>query len=146
MDQSILKLKVKRLHPDAQLPFKVLAEDTGWDLITQDVDIKNNTFVISTGIAVEPPEGYYLELVARSSAHKSNLMLVNGVGIIDAHFRGEIKGVMTKVDKNAPADPKVGQRLLQLIPRRLESLVVVESSDLTATNRGIGGFGSTGQF
>ena len=94
-----------------------------------------------TGIAVCPPDGYYTEVVPRSSLTKTGYMLANSVGIIDSSYRGSIKVVVS--GDNSLDDLTLPFKGFQLILRKLEEVEVVEVDDLDDTVRGDGGFGST---
>ena len=97
-----------------------------------------------TGIAVQPPWGYYFELVGRSSISKTGYIVANSVGIIDASYTGSLKVALIKINKDAP-DLELPARLVQLIPRQLVHMEAIEVNDLAHTQRAGGGFGSTGQ-
>jgi dUTP pyrophosphatase len=96
-----------------------------------------------TGIAVQPPIGYYFELVGRSSISKTGYIVANSVGIIDASYTGSIKVALVKVWKEAQ-DIELPARLVQLIPRQFIHLEPKEVSEFDGTKRADGGFGSSG--
>ena len=104
---------------------------------------ENGVAWFDTGIAVEPPEGYYFELVGRSSISKSGYMLANNIGIIDDSYRGSILVALVKINPSAP-DLELPCRLVQLIPRQLVLMEPKEVDELSDTIRGTGGFGSSG--
>jgi dUTP pyrophosphatase len=86
-----MKVKIKRLHPDAIIPKYAKKGDAGLDLTA--VTISNNrdgVITVGTGLAVEIPEGYFGMIVPRSSIYKTNHRLINCVGIIDSGYRGEL--------------------------------------------------------
>lgn len=95
-DLSGLKIKVKKLHPDAVLPSVANDTDAGYDLVAvDDGDCKYEKNVLAyrqykTGLAIEPPVGYHTEIIPRSSITKYGLLLKNSVGLIDYSYRGEI--------------------------------------------------------
>jgi dUTP pyrophosphatase len=157
-----IQVKFKRLVPEAQIPKKANPSDSGFDLtaVSEPIISEDGYVEYDTGIAVAPPEGYYCELFARSSISKYDLTLCNGVGIIDFAYRNSIK-VRFKMpnrfsyqsyDPNEPSVgfcPKAkiykkGDRIAQIIFKRLEPVVLVEIQELDQTDRGLGGFGSTG--
>lgn len=119
--------------------------DSGIDVTIIDV-VKEfgNTKLYGTGIKVSPPYGYYFDLVPRSSIIKTGYMLANSVGIIDRTYRGEIMVALTKIDETMP-DIELPSRIAQLILRPIEHVKLVEVESLDDTNRGSGGFGSTGK-
>jgi dUTP pyrophosphatase len=140
-------LKVKRLSKDATLPKRGSPGAAGYDLYSmQDAMIRSKgKNLIRTGICVEIPEGHYGRIAPRSSLAWINFIDV-GAGVIDSDYRGEIKvvlynfaSVMFKISK--------GQRIAQLIIERISTPDIVEitkEEDLEHTERGFGGFGSTG--
>lgn len=135
---------VHKTRPDAILPSRAHASDSGFDLVLLEAlkTVGDVTFY-STGISVRPPPGFYFDLVARSSLSKTGYMLANGVGIIDRDYTGEILVALRKVDKDA-ADLPLPAKVAQLIPRRWHDMVLIEAPDgLPGTVRGDGGFGST---
>ena len=143
----MLKLRVKKCDPDAVIPTKAHPSDTGYDLtlirVSKDMSRAGQTIIMfDTGIAVCPPDGYYTEVVPRSSLSKTGYMLANSVGIIDASYRGSIKVVVS--GDNSLDDLTLPFKGFQLILRKLEEADVVEVDDLDATVRGDGGFGSSG--
>jgi len=145
-------ITVKRVHPDAILPSKAHETDVGYDLTL--VSLSNIVLVngrypdpqavmYDTGIAVIPENGYYVEVVPRSSLAKTGYMMANSVGIIDPDYRGTIKIVLVKIDKTAK-DIELPFCGFQMIVRKLEQSSLTETTgDLPMTVRGDGGFGST---
>lgn len=130
----------------AEKPFKSRVSDSGYDLTLID-KIKQNGIVefYDTGIKVKPPLGYYFDLVPRSSISKSGYILANNIGIIDMSYTGNIIVPLIKIDKNAK-DLELPCRLVQLIPRKIQNFEVIEVDSLDETERGEGGFGSSGKF
>ena len=132
-------------HPDATPPSKANISDSGYDLSL--VDIKKTTdygtVFYGTGVKVQPPHGFYFDLVGRSSMAKSGYTLANNVGIIDQSYRGEIMVALNKVHPDVP-ELELPCKLVQLIPRKWHHLEM-KPEDLSDTNRGSGGFGSTGK-
>jgi deoxyuridine 5'-triphosphate nucleotidohydrolase len=137
-------LLVRRLRADAVLPSKGRVSDSGYDLtILSVVRSHGNIVLFGTGLSVEPPPGWYFDVIARSSLVKLGYMMANSVGVIDRAYRGEIMVPLLKVDPSAP-DIVLPARVAQLIPRPIVHFPVVESAELTVTHRGSGGFGSSG--
>lgn len=141
-------MKISLVHPDAVVPSKAHVDDVGHDLtlISLAKTFDNGVQLYDTGIRVEPPEGYYVEIVPRSSISKSAYMLANSVGIVDPGYRGNLFVALRKMDPAAP-DLELPCKIAQLIVRRAETSVppihVVFDMDETATARGTGGFGSS---
>lgn len=141
-----LSFSYKKTDANAVPPSKAHPTDSGFDLhlIKKVKDLTSNVTLYDTGISVQPPAGYYFELVGRSSISKSGYMLANSVGIIDESYTGSIMAALIKVDPNA-APLELPCRLVQLIPRPLILMEPQEVSELTETARGDGGFGSSGR-
>lgn len=135
----------RKLDPEAKDLMRARESDSGFDLtaikVTKRID---NVLYCDTGISVQPPPGYYTEVVARSSLHKFGYMLVNSVGIIDEDYRGPIILALFKFDPEVP-DIELPLRVAQLIPRKRVKAQFQEVSELSETERGDGGFGSTGK-
>lgn len=140
-----VKVKVKRLDPRAELPCKAHASDAGFDLtaVSVEEDRKRGVVTYGTGLAVEIPEGYVGLLFPRSSVYRHQLQLANSVGVIDAGFRGE---VMLKYRIVQPHISRygVGERVGQLLVVELPSVELEECGELGSSERGEGGFGSSG--
>jgi len=125
-------------HPTLGEPFAV-----GHDLTAVSVWKKvGDTTFYETGISVEPPEGYYLEIVPRSSISKTGHILANSVGVIDPDYRGTLKIPVMHVDKSLPA-LTTPFTLFQMVCKKHEKFRLVFSENLSNTTRGDGGFGST---
>ncbi len=140
---SNVQVKIKRLHPDAKIPKYAKQGDAGMDLYSVDMywDDHGN-FVFHTGLAVEIPEGYVGLIYPRSSISKTPHHLRNSVGVIDSGYRGEI---MIKFGGNShPTTYDVGDRIAQLIVMPYPLVELLEVEELSETDRGSGGFGSTG--
>jgi len=142
-----MQVKVKKLHPDAVIPSYSKAGDAAMDLtaISVDKDEYGNA-VYKTGLAIEIPEGYVGLLFPRSSNSKTDLYLTNHVGVIDSGYRGEImfkyRGVRGLLDAKIYAkNERVGQLIILPYPQ----IELIESDTLSETERGEGGFGSTGK-
>ena len=146
-------MKIKKLHPDAILPTQGSAEAAGYDLYSVDtVCIESGeTRLIHTGIAIELPENFWGGIYARSGlAAKKGLRPVNCVGVIDSDYRGEIM-VALHNDSSSIQHIDAGDRIAQLVFHPVAKILPDESgeiwqvvAELSDTNRGVGGFGSTG--
>jgi dUTP pyrophosphatase len=135
-----------RTHPDAVHPFKARASDAGYDLTIigdREEDRGRETRLYRTGVRVSCLHGWYFDLLPRSSIVKTGYMLANSVGVIDRSYRGEVLVPLRKVDPRAP-DLQFPARIVQLVPRPVIHLTFEEVDDLEETDRGAGGFGSTG--
>ena len=142
-----MQVRVKRLHPDAVIPAYSKQGDAGLDLtaVTATKDQYGNV-VYGTGLAIEIPEGYVGLIYPRSSNSKTDLYLTNHVGVIDSGYRGEIMFKYRSI--NGLLNSKVyhlGDRVGQLIIMPYPQIELVEANDLSDSERGDGGFGSTGK-
>lgn len=143
-------VKFKKLHPDAVLPTKAKLGDAGLDLTTVDGGIMSedgSQITYSTGLAVELPPGHVGLLFPRSSIVKTALTLGNSVGVIDEGYRGEIKAVFNRVQTNILqkwAVYKKGDRIVQLVVLPIPEITTEWAEELSSTERGEGGWGSSG--
>lgn len=141
--KNIIKdFKFCKTRNDAIAPQKSRYSDSGFDLhLIEKIKNIGNVNYYDTGIAVEPPIGYYFDLVGRSSLSKTGWTIANNIGIIDMSYRGNIIVALYKHDKNAQ-DLELPIKLVQLIPRKLEQFIPIEVTTLNQTNRADRGFGN----
>lgn len=154
-----MKVNFKKLNPLASIPSRSKEGDAGYDMTAVDIEIKNNILTVHTGIAIEIPRGYAGFLFPRSSICKTDLSLTNSVGVIDSNYRGEIMCKFrindTVIEQNndnlylinsriKPRLYSVGDRCCQLIILPVPDITFEEQSELSSSERGTGGFGSTG--
>lgn len=147
MTDPILRIPIVRLDKDIPLPAYEQQSDAGADLRTvTDVRIEpGERAVVGTGIALALPHGYVGLVHPRSGlAAKHGLTVVNSPGTIDAGYRGEIKIPLINTDARNAIDLRRGDRVAQLLIQKVESAEFVVVGDLPASERGSGGFGSTG--
>ena len=144
MNEGVL-VKVKKLDPNAVIPSYSKVGDAGMDL-TITKEIENTTFSVSYGfgIAMEIPKGYVGLVFPRSSIRKMDLALTNCVGVIDSGYRGEIQATFKKSQGLDSIKYSVGERGAQIIIMPYPKVNFVEVDELSSTERGDGGFGSTG--
>lgn len=145
MSTEKVKVLIKKLYPDALLPKRAHKTDAGWDL-TANLVRKKGLFLYEYkfGIALEIPDGYEGQIRARSSVFTTGLILSNGVGTIDACYRGEISAVFWKIPFFGKPYKK-GERCCQIIFKEVPDVVIKEAKKLSDTERGNGGYGSTGK-
>jgi len=139
-----MKVKIKRLHKDAVIPSYAKPGDAGLDLVaTSIISFDKEQVTYGTGIAVEIPEGFVGLVFPRSSIRKYEQYLSNSVGVIDSGYRGEIQATF---NSRYYADVKyqVGDKIAQLLILPYPSIEFEEATELSSTDRGEGGFGSTG--
>lgn len=145
-----MTLKIKKLDPRAQLPVRGTAGSAGLDLralLDQPVTVPaGGRISVPTGIAIGLPSPETVGLVfARSGlAVKHGLCLSNGVGVIDSDYTGEIKVGMVNLS-DTPYELQPGERIAQLVVMPVHLPELTEVEDLEETQRGAGGFGSTGR-
>ena len=166
-----MKVKIKKLHPDAVIPTYAYKGDAGMDLvavdriISTDNDAQADYIEYKTGLAFEIPEGYVGLLFPRSSNSKKDLTLANSVGIIDSHFRGEVTfrykvdatydRIVSEFSNKIVLEDKGDDQFTQLIydvGDRVGQLIIIpyphiefeEVEELSETERGAMGFGSSG--
>jgi dUTP pyrophosphatase len=142
-----MRVAIKRLDCELPLPAYAHPGDAGLDLFSaDDVTIGPGARVlIPTGIAVAIPDGFAGFVQPRSGlAIKNGLSLVNTPGLIDAHYRGEIKVIAINLDPEQPISIARGDKIAQLVIQPVARVQLVETDELDETARGEGGFGSTG--
>jgi dUTP pyrophosphatase len=141
-----LVVKVKKLSDNAVIPSYSKVGDAGMDLtITR--EIENTSFSVSYGfgISMEIPKNFVGLVFPRSSVRNQDLLLSNCVGVIDSGYRGEIQATFKKTNGLDSIKYKIGDRGAQIIILPYPQVKMVESDELSDTERGTGGFGSTGQ-
>ena len=139
---------VQRLDPEVALPSYAHPGDAGLDLVTtvRAEVAPGERVLLPTGIAIALPEGYVAFVHPRSGlAVKHGVSLVNAPGTIDAGYRGEIKVSLVNLDPRDPVVLERGDRITQLVVQRVEHAVLHEVTALPGTDRGEGGFGSSGR-
>lgn len=152
-----MQVKVKKLVKDAVVPKYAKPGDAGLDLTATSVKREGNKVIYGTGLAFEIPVGYVGLVFPRSSIHKSDLRLTNCVGVIDSGYRGEVMAVFddkaflpiqTDNGNQIAALGKsfaIGDRIAQMIILPYPAVELLESEELSDTERGDGGFGSSGR-
>ncbi len=147
MSSDCLVLPIKRLDSEVVLPSYAYEGDAGLDL-RSNVDIDIAPFerkLIPTGLAVAIPEGFAGFVQPRSGlALKSGLSMANTPGLIDSHYRGELKVIAVNLDANEAIHISKGERVAQLVIQRVPVVSLMEVDELDETDRGTGGFGSSG--
>jgi|DEB0MinimDraft_3_1074331.scaffolds.fasta_scaffold30548_4 dUTP pyrophosphatase len=139
--QNKLSVKFKKLYPDAVTPTYAKDGDAGLDLTAISKRYTDTFVEYGTGISIEIPEGYVGLVFPRSSVSKlEDFYLKNSVGVIDSGYRGEIMLRFNKSNQSYKAGDKVGQLIILPYPQ----IQLEEVEELSSTDRGEGGFGSTG--
>lgn len=144
----MIEVKFQLLNEDSQLPAYSRVGDAAMDLRCAE-DFTLEPFerrLVPCGVAMELPDGYAGLVLPRSGlALKHGLSLVNAPGLIDANYRGEIKVPLINMDAHEPFSAKRGERVAQLLIVKAEEVLAVAAAQLSDSNRGVQGFGSSGR-
>lgn len=140
-----MEVKIKKTHPDAVIPKYMKIGDAGQDLTSVGTVKFTDKYVeYNTGISMEIPVGYVGLVFPRSSISNKDLTLSNAVGVIDSNYRGTITARF-KQTVETPEIYTVGERCCQIIIIPVPEVKFVEVEELSDTDRGVGGYGSTGK-
>lgn len=142
-----ISLPIKRLDDSVELPTYAYEGDAGLDLRASESVVLRpfERRLIGTGLAVAIPDGYAGFVQPRSGlALKHGLSMANTPGLVDAHYRGELKVCAINLDPNNDIHISRGDRIAQLVIQCVPVVDLVEVKELDVTDRGIGGFGSSG--
>lgn len=142
-----MQLEVRILEPSGRLPSRAHAGDAGLDLYAaQAARIgAGERAMVGTGIAIAVPPGHAGLVLPRSgNAARHGIALVNAPGLIDAGYRGEVRILLLNTDREAPFIVETGDRIAQLLITPFAEAEPVEVEELAGTERGEGGFGSSG--
>lgn len=145
-DEKIL-LPIKRLDPSVALPSYAYTGDAGLDLRSnEDVTLGPlERRLVGTGLAIAIPDGYAGFVQPRSGlALREGLSMANTPGLVDAHYRGELKVCAINLDAHNPIHIERGERIAQLVIQKVPVVALCEVDELDETDRGVGGFGSSG--
>ena len=143
----MIELPIARLREDASIPARAYDGDAGLDLAACErvVIEPGGRAAVGTGLAVAIPEGHAGLVVPRSGlAAKHGISIVNAPGLVDAGYRGELKVLLLNTDAAEPFTVEPGMRIAQLVVVSLPAVRLVEFDELPASERGAGGFGSSG--
>ena len=144
---SQIQVSIKRLDPSVELPSYAYTGDAGLDLrANETVDIPPlERVLIPTGLAIALPEGFAGFVQPRSGmALKRGLSIANTPGLIDSHYRGDLKVIAINLDAHEAIHIERGERIAQLVIQEVPTVQLVEVDELDETDRGAGGFGSSG--
>jgi dUTP pyrophosphatase len=143
-----MQVKIKKLSENAVIPSYAKSGDAGMDLVATSIISETDTQItFGIGLALEIPFGFVGLIFPRSSVRKTRLMLSNCVGVVDSGYRGELQATFNKINQNSIAenDYKVGDRIAQIMIIPHPPIEFKEVAELSDTERGKGGFGSTGK-
>lgn len=140
-----MKVKIKKLDKSAVIPKYAKDGDAGLDLTATAYKVnEKEQYIYTSDLALEIPDGYVGLLFPRSSICKKDLEMTNSVGVIDSNYRGPIKSVFNPTCED-PEIYELGERFAQLIIIPYPKIEFEEVEELSETNRGTGGYGSTGK-
>lgn len=143
-----VKVLITRLDPSVPLPSYAKPGDAGADLVTRiDITLKpGERALVPTGISIALPKGFVALVHPRSGlAIKQGISLVNTPGTVDAAYRGELACILINHDLHNEVSFKKGDRIAQLVIQEVEEAEFIEVDSLPGSDRGSGGFGSTGK-
>lgn len=141
-----MKVKIKKLHPDAVIPKYAKPGDAGMDLVAVSMirHFVSSKMTYGTGLAFEIPRGYAGFIFPRSSIRNKDLSLVNCVGVVDSGYRGEVAFTFIEHYSDSAEIYKIGDKVAQIIIMQYPEIEFEEVAELSETERGAGGFGHTG--
>ena len=144
-----MKINFKKLDSRAVAPVRAHNSDAGFDLVATSITTELNEcgqliLVYHTGLAIEIPEGYFALLVPRSSVFEKSLTLTNCAGVIDSGYRGEVMAKFRSTTDVVPAVYREGDKFAQLLILPCPEVTFEEAFELSDSDRGEGGYGSTG--
>jgi dUTP diphosphatase len=145
-----MNVKIKKIDPDAKVPVYGSAGAACFDLYAANIidvndDNGERTVTYGTGLQFEVPEGHVMMVYSRSGhGFKHGITLANSTGVIDADYRGEVCVKLRKLGTDIHGMPAVGERIAQAMIVPVEQVAFEETDELSDTERGEGGFGSTG--
>jgi dUTP pyrophosphatase len=142
----VIELPITRLRDDAVLPRQAYAGDAGLDLAAcERVTLApGERAVVGTGLAVAIPEGYAGFVQPRSGlASRHGISVVNSPGLVDSGYRGEVRVVLLNTDAGEAFTVEPGMRIAQLVVLPVPAVTLVEVEELTESERGVRGFGSS---
>ncbi len=138
----MLIIKTKKLRENAVMPQRMNVGDAGFDLVATSMrkDYEYGVVVFGTGLAFELSEGYAMFVYPRSSSYKHHALMANCVGVVDSGYRGEVHVMFRGLD----CEYEVGDRIAQAVIMPIPSVEYVEAEELSDSERGANGIGSTG--
>ena len=146
MENTRIKIKIKKINPEAIIPHYSHEGDAGMDVYSvEDSVIKfNERKSISTGLAFEVPRGFEIQVRPKSGLALNNgITILNTPGTLDSGYRGELKVIIFNTS-NQSYQVKKGEKIAQIVLARYEEAEIEETNELSQTKRAEGGFGSTG--
>ena len=150
MSRPNVEVLFAKLDEEASQPTQGTKSAAGWDLraLNDTEVVKGSSTKIRTGLAVAIPEGWEGQIRSRSSLGAKGMIMPNGVGTIDSDYRGELMVLATWIGEGDSIKLSKGERIAQMLiaPVPLTTYKEVSFDELSTTDRGEGGFGSSGRF
>lgn len=142
-----MNLKIMYLDGATFPPRQATKGSAGWDLYCNEIKIlqPNEVAFLRLGFCLQIPEGYYVSIVSRSSMAKRGVIIPNSPGIIDSDYTGEIMVMMVNLNPDFSIQLAPGDRIAQMLLHKYEDINFEVVDKLVSTDRGSGGFGSTGK-
>lgn len=145
-----MKVRFKKLHKNAVKPTRAKLGDAGYDLTAVSITTTHDFVSYGMGIAIEVPEGHVGLMFPRSSCSNQDLIMANCVGVVDSNYRGELSARFKQIQNFSSHDEhynkyNIGERVAQLIIIPIPDIEWEEAEELTETNRGDQGYGSSGK-
>lgn len=143
-----MKVKINRLVPHAKMPTRATHGSGAYDIYSTDELLlaPEGRYAFGTGLAMEIPGGFVALVCPRSGlAIKNGVTVLNAPGVVDSDYRGEVKAIVINHDLREPLQVSKGDKIAQLLFVKAEEVEFEEAEELSSTQRGTGGFGSTGK-
>lgn len=143
-----MKVKINRLVPHAKMPTRATSGSGAYDVYSTDELLlaPEGRYAFGTGLAMEIPHGFVALVCPRSGlAIKNGVTVLNAPGVVDSDYRGEVKAIVINHDLREPLFVNKGDKIAQLLFVKAEEVEFEEAEELSSTQRGVGGFGSTGK-
>lgn len=137
-----IKVKIKKIHPDAKLPTYAHDGDAAMDVYAVEKNVTDKYIEYKTGLKFEVPKNYVMLVFPRSSISNKDLLQSNSVGVLDSGYRGEL---LIRFKKFGDDVYEVGERVAQIMIVPYPEIEMIEVEELSESERGEGGWGSTGK-
>lgn len=146
LNKRYMKVNIKKLNESAVIPQYAHNTDAGLDLVAISVEVDDDgNLVYGTGLAFEIPVGYVGLVFPRSSVSSRSLVMANCVGVIDSGYRGEVTAKFKPIGQYLNNPYQIGERVAQLVIIPYPHVEFQEVDSLSESERGTGGYGSTGK-
>lgn len=140
----MLKIKFRKLKEDVNMPVKGSEHAACFDVYANSLSYSGQKIIVGLGFQTEIPKGYRGVIVPRSNLTKHYWVMNNSIGIIDSDYRGEWMCIFTPIGNYSQFPYSVGDRVAQIYFEKVEDVEFVDANELESSERGTGGFGSTG--